>query len=399
MITVEYLSITEKSNTFCDSVSTFNKLLQVDSTLVINGGIIVFKDSFTCDYKITSGEIQSKEQRYFHTYFSINGENETDLAQFMDFLRTVRSILAKIGSQPETLWDDISFYYSRIAYNIIHKIENLMRKLIANFMLTTVGVQWVNEATPPEVKEVISKGKRKDYINVLHNVDFIHLADFLIKPYSNTSPLELNKKIRGATTIEDLGIIKTLLPESNWNRYFSSLVSCEDSFLQRRWSELYELRCKVAHNAIVTRQDFEQISTLAKELEEKLIDALNKLPQVKVPETEVNNVAESAAENVSSVLGDFISVWRILEQHIDKKSAELGHESHHTFEAMKTLRQHGVLNREQFAELREVYNIRNHIVHPTDIVLSEADIILAIQKILRFIDDLNNRGQTTVSCF
>lgn len=397
MTTVEYLSITEKSNTFCDSVSTFNKLLQVDSTLVINGGKIAFKDSFICDYKITSGEIQSKEQRYFHTYFSINGEGEADLVQFLDFLRTVRSILAKIGSQPETLWDDISFYYSRIAYNIIHKIENLMRKLIANFMLTTVGVQWVNETTPPEVKEVISKGKRKDYINVLHNVDFIHLADFLIKPYSNTSPLELNKKIRGAATIEDLGIIKTLLPESNWNRYFSNLVSCEDTFLQRRWSELYELRCKVAHNAIVTRQDFEQISTLAKELEEKLVDALNKLPQVKVPEAEVNNVAESAAENVSSVLGDFISVWRILEQHIDKKSAELGCKPHHTFEAMKTLRQHGVFNREQFAELREVYNIRNHIVHPTDIILSEADIILAIQKILRFIDDLgyidNDRSQ------
>jgi hypothetical protein len=344
MISVEYFIITEKTNTFCDSVSTFNKLLQVDSTLLINGGQITFKDKFTCDYKITSGEILGKEQRYFHTNFSIQGSSDSDLIEFSEFLKTVRTILSKLGSQPETLWDDISFHYSKIAYDIIHRTENLMRKLIANFMLVTIGVQWINETAPPEVKEVIGKGKRKDYINILHNVDFIHLADFLVKPYSSTSQVELSKNIKSATTIDDLELLKSMLPESNWNRYFSTLVNCADTYLQKRWTDLYELRCKVAHNAIVSKLDFDQISALASELDEKLRDALDKLPQVKIPETEVTYIAENAATNISTILGDFISAWRLLEKQLLAKRDQLNIKTRSMPDVGKELMLMGVIN-------------------------------------------------------
>lgn len=388
MISVEYLTITQKTNTFCDSVTTFNKLLQVDSSLTIAGGKITFKDSFSCDYQITSGEILGKEQRYFHTQFSIDDDTEGALLEFSEFLKTVRTILSKVGNQPETLWDDISLHYSRLAYNIIHRIENLMRKLIANFMLTTVGVQWVDEAAPSEVKEAIGKGKRKDYINVLHNVDFIHLADFLLKPYSNTSQADIVKHVRAATTLEDIAALKQVLPESNWNRYFSVLVNCEDSYLKKQWTELYELRCKVAHNAIVSRHDYDQIRRLADDLEEKLKDAIAKLPQLRVPEAEVTDIAENAAENASLLLGDFITAWRILESQVQRKAAELGKPTLSITKAAEVLRDAGTFDESKFNALRKTFEIRNHVIHPTALTMSEVDLRGAIATIIVLIESI-----------
>ena len=80
-----------------------------------------------------------KDQRFFHCRFSIESESEQDVEAFSHLLRSVRrAITTLLGNPPETLWDDISFYYSRQAYEHFYRIETLMRKLIANFMLVTI---------------------------------------------------------------------------------------------------------------------------------------------------------------------------------------------------------------------------------------------------------------------
>lgn len=305
MATVEYLAIIQKSNTFCDSVNSFNRLIQVDSAIVIKAHKIVYKNDFGCDYKINSGEVQGKEQRYFHLHFSTENESPENLDKFAEFLKSIRAVLARLESQPTTLWDDISYFYCNSSYPLIHEIENLMRKLISNFMLITVGVDWVDQASPAEIKAIIAKGKRKDF-NALHNIDFKDLADFLLKPYSSVSGEELQKKIKDATTSDDVLQIKRMLPESNWSRYFSNLVSCDDTFLQKRWMELYDLRCRIAHNALVSKADYTRIKQLTTELKEKLNEAINKLPQVQVPSEQVALVSENAAASATASLVTFL---------------------------------------------------------------------------------------------
>jgi|GEM_PF-4001725 len=208
--------------------------------------------------------------------------------------------------QPEILWDDISFHYAREIYDEIYRIENLMRKLITNFMLVTVGAGWVDESSPKEIKDVIDRSKRKESLNVLHQVDFIHLADFLLRPYSTATQDELNDLLRKAETVDDLRAAQDLLPQSNWNRYFSEIVDCGDAYLNTRWKELYELRCRVAHNAIVNKDDRDRAVKLVSELAGKVEDAIRKLPQVRVPQSEVEQIAENAAttrdERVQAVL-------------------------------------------------------------------------------------------------
>ena len=65
---------------------------------------------------------------------------------------------------------------------MIHEIENLLRQLIGQFMLTKLGTDWVSEASPRRSRRgEIGKSKRKSDLNILHSFDFIHLGDFLFQ--------------------------------------------------------------------------------------------------------------------------------------------------------------------------------------------------------------------------
>ena len=85
---VEYLLIVKKADTFCDSAEAFTALLDIDSSIYIDGGTAHFKDDFTCDYAITAGEIKDKSQRYFHVRFSAaDCDTQERLDEFSAFLR------------------------------------------------------------------------------------------------------------------------------------------------------------------------------------------------------------------------------------------------------------------------------------------------------------------------
>jgi uncharacterized protein YutE (UPF0331/DUF86 family) len=129
---------------------------------------------------------------------------------------------------------------------------------------------------------------------------------------------------------------------------------------------------------------------LASELQEKLNEALTKLPQVKVPEAEVNNIAENAAENLSVTLGEFVSAWRVLESHILEKLNEHGKSTHRIFESGKLLKELGVFDEQQEHTFRKMQRIRNQIVHPAEVKVSEAEIRNTTKSMLVLIDAIGN---------
>jgi hypothetical protein len=392
-LAVEYLVIIAKPDSFCDSVASLNRLLQVDSSLKLKGGKLTFEDTISSEYEIVGGEIAEKGQRYFHLKFTLVPDNanvERDVVRFADLLKRVRTVVHKVEGQVEVLWDDVSSHYARMAYAVLNDVENLMRKLIANFMLVTVGKEWIAETSPSEVQEAISKSKRKDYTNVLHTVDFIHLADFLVKPYSKRSIQELHAKLKTAATVDDLNALKEYIPISNWQRYFSKLVDCEDEYLNSRWSELYSLRCMVAHNSIVTKTDYDRIMELVGDLRPKLEAAISKLPQVTVPEDEREIVAENAVSSMGRLYGIFVHEWRKLEGWVLQKTAELGRPRPNITEGLRLLRDLEVMDRGTYMRLAMLQEIRNGIVHSTGFELPEDDLrlrILDLQVLLRKLEN------------
>ncbi|ELV8738233.1 hypothetical protein QNF08_004549, partial [Vibrio vulnificus] len=141
-----------------------------------------------------------------------------------------------------------------------------MRLLITKFMLTKIGLGWTKERVPTDVQQSINSNNTD--ANYLNNVDFIQLKNFLFSENYPNHKDSLIKKLKSAKDFANLELddIKSLIPESNWDRFFQPLVGCEADFLKKRWDQLYELRCKVAHNKDFNKTNLEDVSKLALEL-------------------------------------------------------------------------------------------------------------------------------------
>lgn len=276
-LVTEYLIIFDKESSgalyhLCDNVDSFNKLMESGHDISIKNNVITYKNSINMTYQVETNKIGDKHQRFFHFKITFDGD-EKEIDDYLMLLHSIRSIIYSSGGQPETLWDDVSLYYSQKAYPLIHKIENLMRKLITYFMLTNIGKEWVTETSPAIVMEAIDKGKRKQYLetqeqidkskqkqylDVLYQIDFINLGDFLFKPYQVKDTKELLSLISKAKSQSDLNLdkLKDFVEKSNWERYFSKIVNCTDEYLDKRWKELYKIRCSVAHNALLNKEEY-----------------------------------------------------------------------------------------------------------------------------------------------
>lgn len=317
-IIVEYLAVFSRAGTFLDSPEQFTQLLQLDSRFKVKGGDLFFEGDRLCRYQLWHGEVSGKEQRYFHLHFASSAEPHADpasLEKLHTMLRAVRAAVAKHGGTTETLREDISAHYGRCAYPLIQEVENLMRQLIANFMLITVGLEWATKTLPSEVRAALKNSKRKSEGagDVLYALDFSHLGAFLFDTYSTISTPELHGRLHKCRTPEDVEALRDALPRSNWGRYFAGLVDCEDTYLKSRWEDLYDLRCKVAHNGIISRVELARVHELVEQVKPKLEGAITKLSKVQVPPEAMEQLAEQAARGRSAALGEFVTAWQELE--------------------------------------------------------------------------------------
>lgn len=238
----EYIVVVKKSSPFCKNVKTFNNLLTANDDIEIKATKLHHK-KIEVDYEIYESELNDKDLRFFHLKFTCSQIDKIN--EFDELLKAVRTAAYKTDGQVKTLRDDISFHYANESYPLIYEIENLMRRLIFQFLLTNVGEDWEKDALPKDLKDGIKKrkGGEKDVTSILHETDFIQLADCLFKPFPTKEVDFLYKQLEQAKKISDLHLdnLKEFLPKSNWARYFSSLVDCEDTFLSKRWTELYDL--------------------------------------------------------------------------------------------------------------------------------------------------------------
>ena len=394
-LVTEYLVIIEKANanalyTLCDTPQEFKKLLQKESDIVIKGNNLIYKNILQCSFNIHTDKIKGKEQRFFYVVISFSGEEEK-IEQYTETLRTFRVVINKAGGQLETLNNDVSAYYSNKSYPLIHKLENLMRKLITYFMLTQVGKEWIIEASPKDIKEAIDKGKRpQQYGDALHQVDFIHLGDFLFKAYQTKNVSDLYKLFDSATKIEELNLdnLREYKAKSNWEKYFSKIVDCTDVFLKTRWDELYQLRCKVAHNAIINKADYERIEQLVEEVFEKLQNAINNIGKVQVPEADKETIVENVVSNINSLLGEFINYWKLFEVALNKFAFDYDFIEEYMDSPstrsqiiksprriLTEMRNSKLIPANVFENAITVYEFRNRLLHSANFAFNEQEIL------------------------
>jgi hypothetical protein len=314
---VELVTVHASEVRLSSKASVLLDVINADPAFVIEGKQLTFENNFKCGYSCTDWFNLNGQSGMLHVFKFASGEevNEADCQNFAAMLKAFRTIMHELGKKTsiETLWDDVSFRYCKLAYPMILNTENQMRRLITQFMLKTLGAKWIHTSSPQEVHEQLQKSKRgPDVSNPLHEVDFDVLVDYLTKPYSSDTTESLHKRIKtlDPTTLEEanesLKQLKAMVPQSNWTRYFRNIVACEDSLLRSRWNELYLLRCKVAHNTYLAEPEYERVKELCAELDKIIVDAASKLSQVQVSEdaavelaTMATNVGELSTANAA----------------------------------------------------------------------------------------------------
>ncbi len=395
-ISIEYLVIIEGNSSpalyrLCDDVKSFKKFIQADSQIRFKQAKkIGYSDSKTeFGYHVEMGRVSDKQQRFFHVRISTDNQNTLDT--LVNLARAIKSVIIHGGAQIETLWDDVSLYYSQKAYPYIHRIENLMRKVITYFMLTTVGKEWVNIASPDVVKKQINN-RQKRYIDALFQVDFIELGDFLFKAYSTSNIDQLYNLIEeqdgfDALTVEDILDFKA---RSNWDRYFSDIVDCDAAFLKKRWSQLYELRCDIAHNKLFGRAGLENVIRLVEEVQPFLEKAFQNANRVNITSEDKEQIAESIASNLSSSFGNFIEAWKHLESKLNVLAQSALEENVRSSvrTSVQTLLVDGIIDENTAQDIEKFRGMRNQIVHDAELDITEIELAEAIRGINLVVDIL-----------
>ena len=394
---VEYLVFIEDKK-ICASIKTFKKLLETNDSIEIKGNDIIFENDVHVKYTLTQGKADNKQQKYFHLtliFHCEQSEIESKIDSYEKLLRELKKTILMVMRNEATLeplWDDLSSHYSHKAYPLIHEVENLMRKLITTFMLTKLGTGWVDEVFPDNVKTAMDRTQRvSGYITALFNVDFINLKDMLFHPYTKKKIAELYKKINdteNSSNIE-LAYLKEFVPTSNWDKYFKNIISSDSKTLSDDWESLYKLRCKVAHNSNVTKKDYTDILTNTTKLKSVLQEAINKLDQVIIPEGEIEEVAESVISSFHALSGRFIWLWNTLEVLIirycdlifEGSEFQKRHRRTNAYQYMTVLYEQGLIPIDIIDVFVELKNIRNMLVHDSNISYPEQELVFHIETL------------------
>ncbi|WP_186113252.1 HEPN domain-containing protein [Burkholderia gladioli] len=299
---VELVSIHEASKPLCEDSKVLIQAMSADKKFSIENKILKFSGVAEYAYSVNDWFNVDGRIGFFHT-FTLETDGEATQEQcdaYSEMLKCFKTNLWTLEAKKiETLWDDISFRYCKLAYPIILKIENKMRKLIAQFMLKTLGERWITQTAPKEVADEIGRSERAAD-DPLHQVDFATLVAYMTKPYSKSNIDSIYKIIKEADdtdkerAIDSIKKLKDMLPLSNWKRHFSAIVKCNDTELISKWDALYKLRCKVAHNTYLTSVEYESVTKLSDELEQIIENALSEVNSVVVTEEDAQNLKTMA---------------------------------------------------------------------------------------------------------
>ncbi|AFE57665.1 hypothetical protein Q7S_07105 [Rahnella aquatilis HX2] len=386
---VEYLVIIEIKNSFCKTKKSFLNFIQSDSEITIDGKKISFKRKvFNID--ISEENSPSENNKIFH--IKINNDDAEEINVFCDLLKTLRSLLHLASKNNiQTLWDDVGFFYSSKSYPIIYEIENLMRKLITKFMLTNVGVGWVETAIPDELKKTKRSKTASNENNYLYDTDFIQLSNFLFDSYRTEDIENLISIIKNhSNPMVTLAELHEFIPQSNWQRYFQKHVNCEATYLKSRWDKLYQLRCKIAHNNSFDKKDFDSVIELVDDIKPILDEAIQSLDKIKISESEREELAENALISNSQHYGDFILLWKKLESKIFELAYKNGvvsaHSAYNFAKVESELYSSKLIAEDVYNNIRQIRTVRNMIVHSVNNEISVEDLVFYNQLMKHLIN-------------
>ena len=124
----EYLISIEDKEKICKDEKSFANLLMINPDIKVNKHSIKFKEkSYAYENKKYIGK--KSDFIYFHISISTEIENlssdqvtpeiDEQIRQYEELLSEIKNIIFKVAFKVQTIWDDVSFFYSKLAYPLI----------------------------------------------------------------------------------------------------------------------------------------------------------------------------------------------------------------------------------------------------------------------------------------
>ena len=390
----EYLVSVNKKENIATTARAFNNLLSSVDDIKINNGNLKFKDN-SFKYSLQTNVISNTDYICYHLIIEFDCKDinldSSEIKNYQELLRTIRTILSKNNMALEILWDDISFHCSKIAYPLIYEIENLTRKLLTKFMLINIGTKWEKENIPSAINQSRNNNKKTNANNgLLYRLDFIELSVFLFNEYSLKSNISELTNLVDENNNVPYESVKQFIPKSNWDRYFKSIVSVDGAHLKKQWDRLYELRCKIAHNNFFNVSDYDEVIQIVNDLKPSIETAINTLDNISVKSTDKETISESYAMASNEQLGKLIVLYNEMITLLQNKGNMESSRPIPYQRLVTELLEKKYIDDEQYKKLKVIIYKRNQVIHEQNSI-SAAGINELISEIESLIQDISQK--------
>lgn len=388
----EYLITFDSKDCICTDVDKFKSLLSAHGSISFERKEKIRFQGQEFSYKLAEGNLTDGSIYYDLT---VERADSSDQELYKELLKDIRTICTKIsGRQIIVLHDGIGEEYCKLGYPIIFKTENLMRKLISKFMAISIGYDWSDASTPKEVLDSVrTDGGRREKTNLLHEVDFIQLSNFLFKKYTKADANRFFDSLKEKEDSESISIgdLKQYVPFTNWEKYFSRNVNCDSEYIKSRWERLYEHRCKIAHCKSISKIEYDDLITISTDVCEKIQSALDSIGDFHVDEADREDLAENISGMASKNAADFIERYNKIaamtriaceiasgDDDVYRKHAT--NKTNIQMQSLYLLNAKGIIDSHTADSLLVLQNFRNILVHGIGrIEITDADMMSKIE--------------------
>lgn len=296
---IEYVFSISSDCVVCKNRAKLKSFLSLSELSLVKDELSLDKEC--CKIKITERKIKNSDGVVYTFVFMVDSDEEP-----VKLLKTFRQVIGSVKDNKQKnvtileLQNDFAKDRSEKIYSVIYTLENSMRRLISRFMLETLGMEWV-EATPQDVKKSVKDNKCEWNNACLYRLDFIQLSYFLTTPYADNKGNvldELKNCIANGFSENDKEQLKLFVPKNNWDRYFKELVPCDSDKFESMWKKIYDYRCDVAHNRIVSLETYQECVQFCKEMQRIVDGAIEQIDGIEIKEPEREKVVECTLKNV-----------------------------------------------------------------------------------------------------
>ncbi|KKM12198.1 hypothetical protein SY88_04980 [Clostridiales bacterium PH28_bin88] len=241
---------------------------------------------------------------------------ESDFFTLEKYRTAILSILRTVFAQRYCLLDQVSFEICKRAYPFINELENLLREYLLRFFIKKLGSNWWRHNSTETLRQKSkAHGATRSFNGLLdmeiYNIDFVDLRELITGNFptmSHSDILQALEIIEQSKEYPEKVVqkIETLKGNflGNWEKFFEKHILIDD--FRTKWQRLYDIRCMISHNSLVTLKNFMDLIQLYENIKPAFIQIIKEMVTAQLSTLEKETVITE--EEMQNRLRRFLNI-------------------------------------------------------------------------------------------